>query len=75
VSFGVEAAGHIGYVVFVQVRLGSLYVGKAMIYTWGTVAGDRIDGQFGYVLDFTGGIAENVLTTGGDQYPIYALRD
>src|SRR5262249_47183099 len=73
--YGVELNGPFGIAVVVHVQLNGLYVGKATLYTWGTVTGDRIDGQFGYVLDFTNGIVEGILTTGGDQYPIYALRN
>lgn len=81
-SYGVQVGERFGIAVVVHVDLWGAYVGRAVLYAWGTVGGgedgaglDRIDGTFGYLLDFEGGLGGLLLTTGGDQYPVYAVRD
>ncbi len=73
-SYGVQIGDRIGLAVEVQVRFGGAYVGRAVLYTWGTLNGDRIDGVFGYLLDFEGGLGAALLMSGGDQYDIFAER-
>ncbi|MBI2435500.1 MAG: hypothetical protein HYV26_21820 [Candidatus Hydrogenedentes bacterium] len=71
--FGLEMDGRYGVAIVVHVRLANQYVGRAIIYSWGTIGEERIDGTFGYLLDFTGGLADILLNSGGDQYPFYAV--
>jgi hypothetical protein len=80
-SYGLEVNGRFGLAVLVQVRLNGIYIGRAILYSWGTLSGgedegdpDRIDGTFGYVLDFSEGLGDLLLDTGGDQYPFYGIR-
>ncbi len=73
-SYGVEQDDRYGLAVVVQVRLGNIPVGRAIIYSWGTLGADRLEGKFGYLLDFTEGIGQFLLMTGGDQYPFHADR-
>lgn len=72
-SYGLEQDGRFGIAILVQVRFGSTFLGQAVLYSWGTSSGDLIDGQFGYVLDFTGG-AIRFLGTIADQYHIEGQR-
>jgi hypothetical protein len=72
-SYGLEVGGRFGIAVIVHVRFGNLFLGRAILYSWGTQAPDRIDGAFGYLLDFTDGIVKG-LGTIADQYPIEGLR-
>jgi hypothetical protein len=72
-SYGLEVAERFGLAVVVDVRFGALYLGRAIPYSWGTLAGDSIDGTFGYLLDFTDGIVPS-LGTIADQYPIEGQR-
>jgi len=74
VSFGVSEEDRLGIAIAVDVRFLGLPVGTAVVYSWGTLAGDRIDGIFGYVTDFELA-ADLLLGSGGDQYPIYAERE
>jgi len=73
-SYGMEDGNRYGLAVVVQVGLNGAYVGRAVLYTWGTRDGDRIDGQFGYLLDFEGGLGSALLSTVGDQYEFFAER-
>jgi hypothetical protein len=73
-SFGLQVGDRMAIAVLVQVRAFGAFVGDAIIYAWGTTQGDRIDGMFGYLLDFSDGLGDRFLDSGGDQYPIYALR-
>lgn len=73
-SFGVSVGNQFGVAVFVDVRAFGARVGNAIIYAWGTRTDDRIDGIFGYRLDFSNGLGDLVLDSAGDQYPIEALR-
>jgi len=73
-SYGVQVDNRYGAAVLVHVRFGPIYVGRAIIYNWGTINGDRLDGTFGYLLDFTGGAADLLLDSAGDQYPFYGTR-
>ena len=52
----------------------SVMVGRAVTYAWGSGNADRIDGQFGYLLDFSKGLGGLLLDSGGDQYPFYLIR-
>lgn len=72
-SFGVQAGDRFGIAVQVQVRFGDVFLGRAILYAWGTVAGDMLTGQFGYLLDFTDGAAP-FLGTIADQYPVEGQR-
>jgi hypothetical protein len=72
-SYGLEAGGRFGVAVVVHVRFGNLYLGSATLYAWGTMETDTIAGTFGYLLDFTDGIARG-LGTIADQYPIEGER-
>ena len=73
-SFGVSVDDAIGLAIVSDVRFLGLPVGMAIIYAWGTGDAERIDGQFGYQLDFSNGLGGLVLESGGDQYPFYMLR-
>jgi len=73
-SFGLSINDQFGVVVYVDVRAFGARVGHAIIYAWGTRREDRIDGIFGYRLDFSNGLADLVLDSAGDQYPVEALR-
>lgn len=73
-SYGLQLGERYGFAVLVHVSLGRAYVGRAIIYSWGSIGEDRLDGTFGYLLDFTGGLADLVLDSGGDQYPFYAEK-
>jgi hypothetical protein len=72
-SYGVQDEDVFGSAVVVNVRLGNLFLGRAILYSWGTVAGHRIEGQFGYLLDFTEGMVSQ-LGTIADQYPVVGER-
>jgi len=72
-SYGSQEGDQIGIAVNVQVRFNETFLGRAVLYAWGTVDGDTLDGQFGYVLDFTEG-AVSFLGTIADQYPVDGVR-
>lgn len=72
-SYGLDVAGRFGVAVIVHVRFGNFFLGRAILYSWGTQAEDTIDGQFGYLLDFTDGVVRS-LGTIADQYPIHGER-
>lgn len=72
--YAVEVNDRFGLAVNVRVELLSMYVGRAVLYAWGTGDDERLDGQFGYLLDFEGGIGDVLLNTTGDQYPFFATR-
>lgn len=72
-SYGGQVGDRFGLAVLVHVRFGQTYLGKAVLYAWGTINGDMIGGQFGYVIDFTDG-AVSFLGTVADQYPIEGRR-
>lgn len=72
-SFGVSIGSQFGVAVYVDVRAFGARVGNAIIYAWGTRNDARIDGVFGYRLDFSNGLGDFVLDSAGDQYPIEAL--
>lgn len=71
-SYGVQVGDRFGLAVVVNVRGGELFLGQATLYAWGTVVDGRIDGTFGYLIDFTGGVVP-FLGTVADQYPIEAV--
>lgn len=73
-SFGVSVEDAFGVAILVDVRFVGLPVGRAVIYSWGRGDAQRVDGQFGYLLDFSGGLGDLLLDTNGDQYPFYATR-
>lgn len=73
-SYGTSLDDRFGMAVIVHVKFVDIYIGRAVIYAWGTIADDRIDGTLGYLLDFTGGIGGFAFNAGGDQYPFYAER-
>jgi hypothetical protein len=73
-SFGVTVDDAIGVAVVSDVRFIGLPVGRAVIYAWGTGSTDRVDGQFGYLYDFSEGIGGLFFASGGDQYPFYLIR-
>jgi len=71
-SYGVQQDGRFGSTVVVHVRLGNLYVGKAILYSWGGITGEQPSNvTFGYLLDFTGGLLEFVGKV-ADQYSVVA---
>lgn len=72
-SYGVQEGDHFGIAVVVHVRFANFYLGRAVLYSWGDIAADRIDGQFGYLLDFTEGLV-SFLGTAADQYPVEGER-
>lgn len=72
-SFGVDTGERFGLAVVVHVRFGNAYAGRAVLYAWGTRDGDAIDGTFGYLLDFSGGLLAFVGTV-ADQYPVQGER-
>jgi len=72
-SYGLDFSDRFGVAILVQVRLGTTYVGRAILYAWGTRSEDQISGTFGYLLDFRGGLGER-LGSSGDQYPITGTR-
>lgn len=71
-SFGVSVGGQIGLAAYVEVDFLGLRVGHAILYAWGTLADGRVDGTFGYLLDFSNGLGDLLLDTTGDQYLFYA---
>ncbi len=73
-GYAVEDGERFGLAVLVRVEFLSIYVGRAVLYAWGTGDDERLEGQFGYLLDFAGGIGDLILNTTGDQYPFYATR-
>ena len=72
-SYGLQIGDRFGLAVLVHVRFGEIFLGRAVLYSWGTIDGDRIDGQFGYLLDFTEG-APSFLGTIADQYAVEGMR-
>jgi hypothetical protein len=70
-SYGIEIGGRFGIAILVQVRFGGAYVGRAVLYAWGTQSDERLEGTFGYLLDFRGGPLEALSAT-GDQYAFFA---
>ncbi len=72
-TYGLEADGRFGVATVVNVRFSGFFLGRAILYSWGTIVVDRIDGQFGYLLDFTEGIV-SFLQTVADQYPVEGQR-
>ncbi|NUQ49734.1 MAG: hypothetical protein HUU27_07430 [Phycisphaerae bacterium] len=71
-SYGIEIGGRFGIAIVVQVRFGGAYIGRAVLYAWGTQAAERLEGTFGYLLDFGGGPLEAALSATGDQYAFFA---
>lgn len=73
--YGLEVEGRFGLAVIVHVRFYNLFLGRAIIYSWGTMAedGESLTGTFGYLLDFTDGMVAS-LGTIADQYPIEGER-
>lgn len=74
VSFGVSEDDRFGFAIPVEVRFLGIPLGRAAVYAWGTVSGERLDGVFGYTADLNP-IPDLLLGSGGDQYPFYSLRD
>lgn len=72
-SYGLEVGGRFGVAVIVHVRFGNLYLGRAILYSWGVQTGDTLTGTFGYLLDFTDGVVAG-LGTIADQYPVTGQR-
>lgn len=72
-SYGLEVGGRFGLAVIVHVRFGNFFLGRAVLYSWGTRNEDQITGTFGYLLDFTDGVVRG-LGTIADQYPIEGIR-
>lgn len=72
-SYGAQVDGRFGLAVIVHVRFANIFLGQAVLYSWGTLAANHLDGQFGYLLDFTDGAASS-LGTIADQYPFQADR-
>lgn len=72
-SYGLEVGGRFGLAVIVHVRFGNFFLGRAVLYAWGTRIEDQITGTFGYLLDFTDGVVRG-LGTIADQYPIEGAR-
>jgi hypothetical protein len=72
-SYGLEVGGRFGVAVIVHVRFGNLYLGQAILYSWGVQTDDTLTGTFGYLLDFTDGIMAG-LGTIADQYPVTGQR-
>ncbi len=73
-AYGLQDDSRYGLATIVQVQAAGAYVGRAIIYSWGTLGELRIDGTFGYLLDFEGGTGGAIFPTGGDQYPFYAEK-
>lgn len=73
-SYGLQLGDTFGVAIVVNVRLNQTFVGRATIYAWGRIASNQIDGTFGYLLDFSEGIGGLFLSSGGDQYPFYAIQ-
>jgi len=72
-SYGVQVEERFGLAVVAHVRFGNLFLGRAVLYAWGTIDDDRLNGTFGYVLDFTDGLLKP-LGTIADQYPVEGQR-
>jgi len=70
-SYGAEVGGGFGLAVVVHVRWGNVFLGRAVLYAWGTTGDAELAGTFGYLLDFTDGIVPS-LGTIADQYPMRA---
>ncbi len=73
-SYGVQTGDRYGLAVVVHVRAGNIFLGRAVLYSWGTITGDHLDGQFGYLIDLTEGAVPTIGTI-ADQYPIEAARN
>lgn len=71
VSFGVSEGDQIGAAFTMDLRFLSVPVGSAIIYAWGTRTEDRVDGILGRLVDFLP-LPDLILTSGGDQFPIFA---
>ncbi|MEW6252282.1 MAG: hypothetical protein AB1716_16710 [Planctomycetota bacterium] len=74
VSYGLAVGNRIGLAILAQVRSGPTFVGEAIVYAWGTVNGNQIDGQFGYLIDLTEGAGRVLFDMTADQYPIRLTR-
>jgi hypothetical protein len=73
-GYGLEVGGRFGVAILVQVRVGTTFIGQAILYTWGTLSEDRLEGIFGYAFNFDEGIGGLVLQNTGDQYAFFATR-
>lgn len=71
ISFGVSEGNEIGAAFVMDLRFLGVPVGSAIIYAWGTRTGDRVDGILGRLIDFLP-LPDLLLTSGGDQFPIFA---
>lgn len=72
-TYGVEIGTRYGFATVVHVRFGDIFLGSAVLYSWGTIDGESLTGQLGYLLDFTRG-AVPALGTIADQYPVAGER-
>lgn len=72
-SYGTQVGDRFGLAIVAQVRFLQVSLGQAVLYAWGTQTADTMNGQFGYLLDFTRGIV-NSLGTIADQYPFEGER-
>ncbi|MBL8877721.1 MAG: hypothetical protein JNG88_01275 [Phycisphaerales bacterium] len=72
-TFGVGVGSRYGFAVVVHVRFGEIFLGSAVLYSWGTISDGALTGQLGYLLDFTRG-AVPALGTIADQYAISGQR-
>jgi hypothetical protein len=72
-SYGVQVGDRVGIAIVVDVSLLGSYVGRAVLYAWGAVANDQLEGMFGYLLDLTGGGLRG-LGMIADQYPVHGQQ-
>jgi len=73
VSYGTENENRVGIALRVEVRFLGVPSADAVVYAWGPLDGDRIEGVFGYSADFSPLLAL-LLGSGADQYPVLAER-
>jgi len=72
-SYGTEEGNRVGIALRVEVRFFGIPSAQAVVYAWGPLDGDRIEGVFGYSADITPLLAL-LLGSGADQYPVLAER-
>lgn len=72
-AFGVTRENQFGVAIPAEVRFFGITLGTAVVYSWGTLAGDEGQGIFGYQADLNP-IPDLLLGSGGDQYRVELRR-
>ena len=72
-SFGASVGNEFGFAAPLNLYLAGSRVGTGVAYAYGTIAGSRIDGTFGYTTEIL--VSGSPFSSGGsDEYAFYALR-